>query len=140
MCAVVAQDTHLFNATVRDNLLLARPAASDEDLRAALRDAGVLGEVEALPRGLDTAVGEAGARLSGGQARRIAIARALLKDAPILILDEPTEGLDGASERVVLRALGRLMRGRTTLLVTHRPQALRLVDAVLRLEHGARIG
>lgn len=133
LCAVVAQDTHLFNATVRDNLLLARPRASDEELRAALRDAGVLDEIEALPRGLDTAVGEAGARVSGGQARRIAIARALLKDAPILVLDEPTEGLDAATERAVLRALGRLMVGRTTLLVTHRPQALGLVDAVLRL-------
>ena len=138
LCAVVAQDTHLFNASVRDNLLLARPDASTDDLRAALRDAGMLAEIEALPRGLDTPVGEAGTRFSGGQARRIAIARALLKDAPILVLDEPTEGLDAASERAVLLALDRLMVGRTTLLVTHRPHALRHVDAVLRLERGAR--
>lgn len=138
LCAVVAQDTHLFNATVRDNLLLARPGASADDLRTALRDAGILDEIEALPRGLDTQAGETGTRFSGGQARRIAIARALLKDAPILILDEPTEGLDAASERVVLRALDRLMQGRTTLLVTHRPQALRHVDRVVRLRHGAR--
>ena len=138
LCAVVAQDTHLFNATVRDNLLLARPDASTDDLRAALHDAGILGEIEALPRGLDTLVGETGTRFSGGQARRIAIARALLKDAPMLVLDEPTEGLDAASERAVLRALDRLMAGRTTLLVTHRPQALRHVDAVVRLEYGAR--
>ena len=138
LCAVVAQDTHLFNASVRDNLLLARPDASPHDLREALRDAGILDEIEALPQSLDTFVGEAGTRLSGGQARRVAIARALLKDAPILVLDEPTEGLDAASERAVLRALDRLMVGRTTLLVTHRPQALRHVDAVLHLERGPR--
>ena len=138
LCAVVAQDTHLFNASVRDNLLLARPNASAGELGAALRDASLLDEIEALPHGLDTMVGEAGTRFSGGQARRIAIARALLKDAPILVLDEPTEGLDAASERAVLRALDRLMVGRTTLLVTHRPQALRYVDAVVRLAPGAQ--
>ena len=138
LCAVVAQDTHLFNASVRDNLLLARPDASVDNLRAALRNAGILDEIEALPRGLDTLVGETGTRFSGGQARRIAIARALLKDAPILVLDEPTEGLDPASERAVLDALDRLMVGRTTLLVTHRQQALRHVDAVVRLERGMR--
>jgi ATP-binding cassette subfamily C protein CydC len=137
LCAVVAQDTHLFSASVRDNLLLARPDASTDDLRVALHDAGMLAEIEALPRGLDTPVGEAGTRFSGGQARRIAIARALLKDAPILILDEPTEGLDAVSERAVLLALDRLMVGRTTLLVTHRPQALRHVDSVIRIDRGA---
>jgi ATP-binding cassette subfamily C protein CydC len=138
LCAVVAQDTHLFNATVRDNLLLARPDASADDLRAVLTDVGILGEIEALPRGLDTLVGETGTRFSGGQTRRIAIARALLKDAPILVLDEPTEGLDAASERAVLHALDRLMAGRTTLLVTHRPQALRHVDAVVHLDPSVR--
>ena len=140
LCAVVAQETHLFNASVRDNLLLARPGASADQLRCALRDAGILDEIEALPRGLDTIVGETGTRFSGGQARRIAIARALLKDAPILILDEPTEGLDAATEQAVLHALDRLMRGRTTLFVTHRPQALRHVNAVVRLNGGVRVG
>ena len=140
LCAVVAQETHLFNASVRDNLLLARPGASADHLRCALRDAGILDEIEALPRGLDTIVGETGTRFSGGQARRIAIARALLKDAPILILDEPTEGLDVATEQAVLRAIDRLMRGRTTLFVTHRPQALRHVNAVVRLNGGVRVG
>jgi len=81
-------------------------------------------------------VGEVGTQLSGGQARRIAIARAFLKDAPILVLDEPTEGLDAVSERIVIEALAILMRGRTTLLITHRPQALRDVDQVVRLESG----
>ena len=136
LCAVVAQHTHLFNASVRDNLLLARPAASEAELHAALRRADLYDEVAALPHGLDTLVGEAGARLSGGQARRLAIARALLKDAPILVLDEPTEGLDAGSEAVVLKALEILMRGRTTLLVTHRSQALRIVDETAYFAHG----
>ncbi len=136
LCAVVAQQTHLFNTSVRANLLLARPSADETALLAALRDANVLDEVLALPEGLDTLVGETGTRLSGGQARRIAIARALLKDAPILILDEPTEDLDAASEHAVLQALAVLMRGRTTLLITHRPQALRHVDDVVTFTRG----
>jgi ATP-binding cassette, subfamily C, bacterial CydC len=136
LSAVVAQQTHLFNTSIRENLLLARPGATHEELRAALRDADILDEVTAMPEGLDTLVGEAGARLSGGQARRIAIARAFLKNAPLLILDEPTEGLDAASERAVIDTIARLARGRTTVLVTHRPQALRLADAVLVLDHG----
>ncbi len=86
-----------------------------------------------MPEGLDSLVGEAGQLVSGGQARRIAIARAFLKDAPILLLDEPTEGLDARSEHAVLEALTRLMQGRTALLVSHRPQALRLADEVLVL-------
>jgi ATP-binding cassette, subfamily C, bacterial CydC len=135
-CAVVAQQTHLFNTSIRENLALARPGAGEEELRAALRDADILDEILAMPEGLDTVVGEVGTRLSGGQARRIAIARAFLKNAPLLILDEPTEGLDAVSERAVLDAIARLMRGRTTLLITHRPQALRHADAVMVLEHG----
>ncbi len=131
LCTVVAQQTHLFNTSVRANLLLARPCADEAALRDALRDAQLLDEVLALPEGLDTIVGETGARLSGGQARRLAIARALLKDAPILILDEPTEDLDAASEHAVVQALGTLMQGRTTLLITHRPQVLRYADTVL---------
>ena len=136
LCAVVSQHTHLFNTSVRANLLLARPGAGEAELRDALRDAQLLDEILALPDGLDTVVGETGARLSGGQARRLAIARALLKDAPFLILDEPTEDLDAASEHAVLRALGRLMPGRTTLLITHRPQALRHVDEVVSFSKG----
>ncbi|HTJ58947.1 MAG TPA: thiol reductant ABC exporter subunit CydC [Devosiaceae bacterium] len=134
LCSVVAQRGHLFNTTIRENLLLARPDASERDLVEALRQAGVFDEVESFSEGLDTFVGEVGARLSGGQARRIAIARAFLKDAPILLLDEPTEGLDAASERVVLEALKRLMTGRTTLLISHRAQALLYVDRVMRIE------
>jgi ATP-binding cassette, subfamily C, bacterial CydC len=136
LCAVVAQQTHLFNTSIRENLLLARPDATEEELCAALRDADILDEVLAMPNGLDNVVGEVGTGLSGGQARRIAIARAFLKNAPLLILDEPTEGLDAVSERAVLDTIARLARGRTTLLITHRPQALRLADAVLVLEKG----
>jgi ATP-binding cassette subfamily C protein CydC len=136
LCAVITQQTQLFNTSIRENLRLARPEASEAEMRTALRDAGILDEVQAMPRGLETIVGEMGTRLSGGQARRIAIARAFLKRAPILILDEPTEGLDAVSERCVVDALARLMRGRTTLLVTHRTQALRNLDQILTLERG----
>ncbi len=136
LCTVVAQGTHLFNTSVRANLLLARPGASDADLHGALRDAALLNEILAMPDGLDTVVGETGTRLSGGQARRLAIARAFLKNAPLLILDEPTEGLDPASEHLVLEALAILMRGKTTVLITHHRQALQLVDAVVALSRG----
>jgi ATP-binding cassette, subfamily C, bacterial CydC len=102
-------------------------------METALTDAGILDEVQAMPQGLDTIVGEMGTRLSGGQARRIALARAFLKDAPILILDEPTEGLDARSEDLVVAAMERLMRGRTTLLITHRPRPLRNLDRVVTL-------
>ena len=135
-CAVVAQQTHLFNTSVRQNLLLARPEASEEELLEALRQANIHDDIMALTEGLDTFVGETGTRLSGGQARRVAIARALLKDAPVLILDEPTEGLDAESERAVLQALETLMRDRTTLLITHRPQALNYVDEIAVMSHG----
>lgn len=135
-CAVVAQQTHLFNTSIRENLRIARPEASDTQMRAALQEAGILNEIAAMPRDLDTIVGETGTGLSAGQARRIAIARAFLRNAPILILDEPTEGLDAIAERHVADALERLMHGRTTLLITHRPRAVRGLEQVLRLEHG----
>lgn len=137
LCAVVTQQVYLFNASIRDNLLLARPAADEADLRAALAYVDLLDEIDAMPDGLSTLVGEVGARLSGGQGRRLAIARAVLKGAPILLLDEPTEGLDAASEEKVLQALSRFMRGRTTILVTHRRQALRLAETILMLDRSA---
>ena len=133
---VVSQQTHLFNVSVRDNLRLARPDATDAELTLALHAAHLADDIAALPDGLDTLVGENGARFSGGQARRLAIARAILRDAPILLLDEPTEGLDAASERAVLDALAQLMPGKTTLLITHRPSALRIVSRVVSLQHG----
>jgi ATP-binding cassette subfamily C protein CydC len=135
-CAVIAQQTHLFNTSIRENLRIARPTATVAQMEQALADAGILEELRAMPQGLDTMVGEMGTRLSGGQARRVAIARAFLKDAPILILDEPTEGLDAYSERIVADALARLMPGRTTLLISHRRQALRGLDQIVTMTDG----
>lgn len=134
--AVVSQHTHLFDATIRENLLLANPDASQLALENACRVAQIHDFIAELPEGYDTWVGETGVRLSGGQGRRIAVARALLKDAPILLLDEPTEGLDAATERDLMDALDRLMRGRTVLLITHRPAGLDWVDQVLVLDQG----
>lgn len=134
LCAIVTQQTYLFNTSIRENLRIARPEATETDMETALEHAGIRGEVCAMARGLDTMVGELGTQLSGGQARRIAIARAFLKDAPILILDEPTEGLDAFAERAVSDALSRLMLGRTTLMISHRFQALRDVGAIVNIE------
>jgi ATP-binding cassette, subfamily C, bacterial CydC len=137
--AVVSQHTHLFDATIRENLLLANPEASQGAIEAACRVAQIHDFIAELPEGYDTWVGETGVRLSGGQGRRIAVARALLKDAPILLLDEPTEGLDAATERDLMRALDKLMAGRTVLLITHRPAGLDWVDQVLVLDQGREL-
>ena len=135
--AVISQNTHLFNTTVRENLRIANPSASDDMLRSAIEQAQIAGEMDRLPRGLDTYVGEGGFKLSGGQARRLAVARALLKDAPILILDEPTEGLDAATERSLMEDLrAGPMRNRTVLLITHRLVGLEHMDRILVMETG----
>lgn len=118
--AVVSQDTWLFNDTIRANLLIARPDADQAQLEAACREAQLHDFICSLPRGYDTPIGEAGTRLSGGQARRLAIARALLLDAPILVLDEPTEGLDTITEQALMAAIVKLMAGRSVLLITHK--------------------
>jgi ATP-binding cassette subfamily B protein len=117
---VVHQDVNLFNDTIRDNIAYGRPAASDEEIEAAARAANAHDFITALPEGYETVVGEHGARLSGGQRQRIGIARALLKDAPILILDEATSALDAASEAAVQEGLRALTRGRTTFIIAHR--------------------
>ena len=137
--AVVSQHTHLFDATIRENLLLANPEATQDAIESACRVAQIHDFVTTLPEGYDTWVGETGVRLSGGQGRRIAVARALLKDAPILLLDEPTEGLDAATERDLMQALDALMVGRTVLLITHRPAGLDWVDQVLVLDQGCEL-
>jgi ATP-binding cassette subfamily C protein CydC len=139
--ALVSQHTHLFHATVRANLLLARPGATQAELAAACRIAQIDAWIESLPDGYETwlggtGAGELGMRLSGGESRRIAVARAILKDAPILLLDEPTEGLDAGAERAMLDALGSLAEGRSLLMVTHRPLWLAAMDEVLVLESG----
>ncbi|TAM12987.1 MAG: thiol reductant ABC exporter subunit CydC [Nevskiaceae bacterium] len=138
-CAVVDQRTHLFNTSIRDNLRLAAPQADDNHLWQVLRQVALADEVAAMPQQLDTVLGETGTRLSGGQARRLAIARALLKNAPILLLDEPTEGLDAESERRVLQSLATVMHGHTTLLISHRLQALQQVDRVVCIKAGKNL-
>jgi ATP-binding cassette subfamily C protein CydD len=135
--AMVAQHTYLFAASLRDNLLLARPEANDADIWAALRQAHLEEFVRSLPAGLDTGVGERGLALSGGQAQRLAIARAFLKDAPILILDEPTSQVDLASEHAITQSLEQLAQGRTVLTVSHRPSLIASASRICRLDKAA---
>jgi len=137
LIAVVSQDTYLFNATVLENLCIADPHADRQAIERAARAAQIHDFIASLPEGYMSQVGEAGVRLSAGQARRVAIARALLRDAPILLLDEPTENLDPPTERALLADIDRLMAGRTVLLITHKlGSALERVDQVLLLERG----
>ncbi|MEU9560990.1 thiol reductant ABC exporter subunit CydD [Streptomyces sp. NPDC048161] len=131
-----AQDAHVFDSSIRENLRLARTGATDEELRAALGRARLLDWADALPEGLDTLVGELGARLSGGQRQRLALARAILADFPVLVLDEPAEHLDLATADALTADLLDATEGRTTVLITHRLHGLDAVDEVLVLEAG----
>lgn len=134
--ALVAQSTFLFTGTLRDNLRVAAPDADDARLREALADADLTAFVDSLPLGLDTQVGERGLAVSGGQAQRIAIARAFLKDAPILVLDEPTSNIDVHSEAAIVAAIDRLSAGRTVLVIAHRLSTVQHMDRVVVLEDG----
>jgi ATP-binding cassette subfamily B protein len=138
--SIVTQEPLLFAASVRDNIRCGRPGASDAEVEAAARAAEVHDEIEALPLGYETVVGIGGRRLSGGQAQRINIARALLKDAGILLLDEPTSSLDSISDVKVRSALSRLMREPTTFLVSHRLSTLADADRILVLDRGRAVG
>ncbi|MFD8231171.1 thiol reductant ABC exporter subunit CydD [Streptomyces sp. NPDC059696] len=135
--AWVPQRPHLYAGTIAENVRLARPGADDEAVRRALRDAGALEFVDALPAGAETLLGEDGAGLSAGQRQRLALARAFLADRPVLLLDEPTAALDGATEAEVVAAVRRLAAGRTVLLVVHRPALLEVADRVVRLAEPA---
>jgi ATP-binding cassette subfamily B protein len=137
--ALVAQDTYLFNDTLAANVRLARPEASDEQVALALSRAALAGFVAGLPEGVATRVGERGVALSGGQRQRIAIARAFLKDAPVLILDEATSHLDTISEQAVRGALDTLMANRTTIVIAHRLSTIRAADLILVLRDGQLI-
>jgi ATP-binding cassette subfamily B protein len=134
--ALVLQDAVLFSATVAENIAYARPGASREEIEAAARAACAHDFITRLPDGYDTPVGEHGMCLSGGERQRIAIARAFLKDAPVLLLDEPTSAVDVRTEADILEAMERLMRGRTCILITHRQTPLSACDTVLALEQG----
>jgi subfamily B ATP-binding cassette protein MsbA len=134
--ALVTQDTILFDDTVRANIAYGRPDATEAQVREAARAAYAEDFIERFPQGFDTRIGELGNRLSGGQKQRLCIARALLKDAPILILDEATSALDTASEMLVQRALENLMRGRTTFVIAHRLSTIRFANRIMVLSDG----
>jgi ATP-binding cassette subfamily B protein len=136
VCGVVTQESYLFHGTVRENLRYARPDATDDELEAAARAAYIHDRIVALDEGYDTVVGERGYRFSGGERQRLAIARAILKDPRILILDEATSALDTQSERIVQRALDRLMRGRTAVVIAHRLSTIRAADVIFVIEAG----
>ncbi|MDT0399750.1 MULTISPECIES: ABC transporter ATP-binding protein [Streptomyces] len=134
--SVVPQESILFDGTVRENVAYGMDDADEETVRAALRDANALEFVDRLPQGLDTLVGERGARLSGGQRQRLAIARALIRDPKVLVLDEATSALDTRSEALVQEALARLLRGRTTFVVAHRLSTVRGADRIVVMSDG----
>ena len=136
LIALVAQDTYLFNDSLRANILIARPEASEAELQAAIHHASLDDLVATLPEGLDAPVGERGTSLSGGQRQRVAIARAFLKDAPILILDEATSHLDAVNEQAVRRALDLLQTDRTTIVIAHRLSTVRDADLIVVLDEG----
>jgi ATP-binding cassette, subfamily B, bacterial len=134
--AIVLQDTVLFSGTIAENIAYAVPRASHGEIMAAARAADAHAFIERLPQGYETQVGERGVQLSGGQRQRIALARAFLKDSPVLILDEPTSAVDAQTEAAIVEALERLQQGRTVIIVSHRPSAVARCSAFLTIEHG----
>jgi ATP-binding cassette subfamily B protein len=133
---VVSQDAHLFHESLRANLLYARPDATDEDLVQVLRAAQIWDVVESLPEGMDTVVGDRGHRMSGGEKQRIAIARLLLKNPAVVVLDEATAHLDSASEAAVQTALGVALEGRTSIVIAHRLATIRAADEIIVVNDG----
>jgi ATP-binding cassette subfamily B protein/subfamily B ATP-binding cassette protein MsbA len=134
--ALVPQEPFILPLTIAENIAYARPQASRDEIIAAALAAKADGFIERLPQGYDTPVGERGITLSGGEKQRLSIARALLKDAPILILDEPTAALDALTEAALVEALENLMRGRTTLIIAHRLSTIRHADRIVVIENG----
>jgi len=134
--SVVSQQAHIFSTSLRDNLRMARADATESDLREALAAAQLLSFVDSLPDGLDTWVGEAGKMLSGGQARRLVVARAFVHDAPIWILDEPTEGLDRVTEQRLMQAIMERTAGKTVMLITHRMVDIHRMDKSILIDNG----
>jgi ATP-binding cassette subfamily B protein len=136
LVGVVSQETYLFHASVRENLSFAKPSASDEEIEAAAKAAHIHELISSLPDGYDTIVGERGYRFSGGEKQRIAIARTILRNPPILVLDEATSSLDTNTERLVQEALDRLSEGRTTIAIAHRLSTIQDADQIIVLDHG----
>jgi ATP-binding cassette subfamily B protein len=136
LIGMVTQDSHLFHETIRDNMLFANPKASDEDITQALNHAQLSELISTLPEGIDTMVGERGYRLSGGEKQRLAIARVLLKQPSIVILDEATAHLDSESEKAIQIALQTALSGRTSLVIAHRLSTVKSADKILVLDHG----
>ncbi len=136
LIAWVPQSPYLFNTSVAENIRLGRPEATLEEVMAAAQQAHAHEFIMELPQGYATVIGERGTRLSGGQAQRLSLARAFLKDAPVLLLDEPTSNLDPETERLVLDATEKLAQGRTVLLIAHRPATIERADRVIHLENG----
>jgi len=134
--ALVTQETVLFNDTVRHNISYGRPDATDEQIEDATRTALAHDFIVELPNGYDTVIGERGIFLSGGQRQRLAIARAVLIDAPVLVLDEATSALDAESEQLVQRAIANLVRDRTTIVIAHRLSTVRRADLIVVMERG----
>jgi ATP-binding cassette subfamily C protein CydC len=134
--AIVQQDNYLFNTSIRENVRIGKPDATDDEIEAAARAANIHEFIIGLPDGYDTMVGERGAKLSGGQRQRLALARAFLKNAPILVLDEATSNLDSENERLIKAAVARLMTGRTTLVIAHRLSTILSADRVVMIDHG----
>jgi ATP-binding cassette subfamily B protein len=134
--ALVLQEPVLFSTTIAENIAYGRVGARRAELETAARAANAHDFISRLPDQYDTQVGERGSRLSGGERQRVSLARAFLKDAPLLVLDEPTSAVDGATEATIIESLDRLMSGRTTFIITHRPAALKNCDTVLYLNSG----
>src|SRR5213075_2904043 len=136
LVGVVSQETYLFHESVRENLRFAKPDASDAEIETAAQAARIHHVIAALPDGYDTVVGERGYRFSGGEKQRIAIARTILRNPPILVLDEATSSLDTETERLVQEALDRLAEGRTTIAIAHRLSTVRDAEQIVVLDRG----
>jgi ATP-binding cassette subfamily C protein CydC len=134
--SVVSQDTHLFNASVRENLLLAQPEANHETIARAACQAQVDSFIESLPQGYETQIGEGGLKLSGGERQRLSLARALLKQAPVLLLDEPTAHLDPFTARSFMETLRESKNGRSLILITHHSSNLEWIDQIIYMQDG----